>query len=317
VFFFILLLRCLHSHAFLQFLNPFSYPQFNSILPSFISSRVSNSSMITTIHQTVMNESDHHKARYREFESRLPSKLYLFRAKKPKASMQPTVVEELRELVRKYCGFDANNWDFLGKEDEDIMVWRLKRNLLDNMEAEKWPCVKATAVINVPCDELGEYLLDSSYAPLFNKYCSQKSDIDIINNATKITWNRTKAPFNIKPFDFCTIVHCYKNTSDSSIYIVSKATQHAKVPIHKDYVRSETLFGLNILSPSGGDGSKTALTTFSHVKYTGTPPLFAWKNGFSGTVSYLKHLKEVAVSLHERLMQREDEEEQQHFEAAE
>ncbi len=304
----ILLLLCAVAafHTLCCHALPRWYPYLSSplkrFLPKFLTNGVLSNAIVSSFRDTEEAESSESSFRWRN----LLSRIYRFTSglnstqQNDLAVIELSTVDQLLLSMRKYCGYDPiDHWDLLGKED-NITVWRLKRSLLDNPESEKWPCVKCTTTIDLPNDVLGNYLIDPSNAPLLNRYCLEKLDVHHIDKNTKITWNKTKAPFNIKPFDFCTIVHCHKDCSKNIIYIISKGVIHEKVPIHKDFVRADTIFGLNILQQSPIDRRKTEFTSISHVKYTGTPPVFAWKNGFSGTISYIKYLKETCAQLYSK-----------------
>ena len=34
--------------------------------------------------------------------------------------------------------------------------------------------------------------------------------METLSTRTKYVWNRTKIPFSVKPFDYCTLMHCYE-----------------------------------------------------------------------------------------------------------
>ena len=61
--------------------------------------------------------------------------------------------------------------DFLGEED-GIRVWRclIPPGVDAPQGADRWPCLKAVAVVDAPPEALADLLLDSDRAHVTNKY---------------------------------------------------------------------------------------------------------------------------------------------------
>jgi hypothetical protein len=205
------------------------------------------------------------------------------------------IIAELLDTTKKYLACGADEWELLGQED-DIRVWKVKSPIPKNVENSRWPCITSITTIDLPIDKLCQVVMDSSQVPLYNKYSGGRDDVVTFGNNTKIVWNRTKIPFAIKPYDFCTLMHM--EVAKSSTYIVSKAVQCPDVPPHPDYSRSEVIFGLNILTPLKDDNSKTEFMTISHVRYKGIHPFLAWRSALQGSLTYFKSLKEAIRAQH-------------------
>ncbi len=227
------------------------------------------------------------------------------------------LIEDTQRIVSKYLSINPMEYFEYYGHDEDIIVWRLKKSVIDNNEHNKWPCIKSFTTIDLPTEQLKDLLLDSNRVTDYNRYSGGRNDIEILSSNTKIVWNKSKIPYAIKPYDFSTLIHTYQlpitstatSSSSSSLFpllqshshskhpiivILSTAVKHEKIPVHKDFARSEVFFAMNILSPNHLNSSRTDFTTISHVKYAGTLPLLVWRSGAQGTIQYLRSLKEAA-----------------------
>lgn len=242
-------------------------------------------------YRETMKDIQEKQTKFQAFEDKMQSSLFPSKSITChiEKSEYDVLIEEALALARSYQ--DIENWDYLG-HDQDIIVWRNdKVQCLSNKEHSRWPCFKSFTTINVPIESLTELLLDSNKVHLFNQYSAGRSDVEIISPLSKIVWNRTKVPLAMKPYDFCSLIHVFKDKNNERTLIISKGTNHIKAPLTKDFSRSEIIFSMNILTPSKSDKSKTDFTTINHVRYAGTMPYLASKTGFQGTVNYLKQLK--------------------------
>jgi hypothetical protein len=107
-----------------------------------------------------------------------------------------------------YLSKDGDDlWDLVGEED-GIKVWRCNAILSMDKSSHKWPCVKATTIIDAPAKELMNLLMDSTQSKRTNRYSAGRDDVLVCSDRTKIVWNRTRIPFSIRPYDFCNIIHC-------------------------------------------------------------------------------------------------------------
>ena len=205
-------------------------------------------------------------------------------------------ISETIKSANKYLSPEAL-WDFQGIEN-DVSVWKLNpKSIPLRQEDRQWPCVKSSTIIKIDAKSLVEYLMDSTKVTEYNKYCAGRADIEKISKRSKIVWNRTCIPLAIKSYDFCTLMHYYVKPPINEIVLVSKGVQHPSVPISRDYSRSESIMGLNILrsipaNNKRGTGSFTEITCISHVKYGGTLPYIIHKSLFRGATKYLYNLKE-------------------------
>jgi hypothetical protein len=120
------------------------------------------------------------------------------------------LINECVDISLKYLSKDYDiHWAFVG-ELEGIFVWKCKAVLSDIKGANRWPCIKAKSVIDAPPAKVADLLYDSSRIHLTNKYSQGRTDVKKIGEKTKIVWNRTKIPFTVRPYDFCSLIHVVK-----------------------------------------------------------------------------------------------------------
>ncbi|RYH12578.1 hypothetical protein EON65_37895 [archaeon] len=254
---------------------------------------------ICQIYCYLINDSENSRREFRELEEK---SMHFVNTGFAKPTERPdglsTLIEEAISIASKYQSIHGSEyWDYLGHE-KDIVVWRLNKHVDQRRENMIWPCLKSHTTIDLPPEQLADLLMDSSKIQSLNKYSAGRTDVETISPSTKIVWNRTKIPYAIKPYDFCTLMHLMRDTDNSKcIVILSKSVVHDKVPESDDYSRSEIIFGMNVLMPCSSDHTKTDMTSINHVKYKGIPPFFVSRSALPGTVGYLKRLKEVAKSL--------------------
>lgn len=213
-------------------------------------------------------------------------------------SIYDAEVSDAIGFCQQYMEMGDEKWDFLGEQD-NVKVWRCKSPLKypTLQGSENWPCVKATAVIDASPRSLSGLLWDSSKVSLVNRYSSGRTDVDIVSPDTKIVWNRSRIPFTVRPFDFCSLMHRYEDPTDQSCVVVTRATQHEKVPRHKDHARSETLLGVSIIKPCVNEPRKCEVTSINHIRYGGIPPFLVNKYSFGPSINYHKQLNVVAKEL--------------------
>jgi len=211
-----------------------------------------------------------------------------------KDNIKPTLFD-LNDVVNIAYSYQSPNtiWDVLG-EDKGIKVWKARIPISKGLSkgAERWPCVKSSTIINASPEAIMKLLMDSSKVHMTNKYSAGRTDMLKIDDATKMVWARTKIPYSIKPYDFCTLMQVFK-LNNGGIMIISKGIEHELVPKHSDYCRSEIYFGVNFLYPLPDDPNRTDFTSISHVRYAGLHPYIASKTVYSATINYLRQLKDV------------------------
>eukprot|EP01041_Mallomonas_annulata_P013275 gene13275-28107_t len=181
------------------------------------------------------------------------------------------------------------SWDFMAEKD-GVKMWRTHKPLVDDRESARWPCTKACTLIDAPARTLENILLDSSRIRELNRYSAGREDVITLGPCTKIVWNRVKAPISYKPHDFCSVMHVHRS-SDGTVMVITKGVEHPLVPRNREHVRSEIIFGLNVLRPVLNDPSKTEFTAISHVKYSSLHPYIVSKGALQGTVNFIRSLK--------------------------
>eukprot|EP01034_Spumella_vulgaris_P027974 gene27974-34764_t len=146
-------------------------------------------------------------------------------------------------------------------------------------------------------ESLQELFMDSSKVHLLNKYSAGRVDIESIGTKSKIVWNKTKLPYAMKPYDFCSLMHCDVEPLSGHTMIVSQVVTRPTAPVTNEFARSEIILGVNILAPCGLNASQTELTSINHVRLANLPAYFARKSAFQGTVNYLTQLKAAVIKL--------------------
>jgi START domain len=188
-------------------------------------------------------------------------------------------------------------WEYLNK-DGDIEVWKAAgpKWPWGTDDDKRWNCLKGTVRIDASPKDLRRLLLDSEKAKLLNRYSLGRTDVDVINPHCKVVWTRSKLPYTLKPFDFCSIMYDFTDRK-GNVIIVSKAVEHSHLPPSPSFARSQIIFSLNVLSPVPNNPGATDYISIGHVKYSGIHPYLVARSGFAGTANYLKHLREVAPSV--------------------
>jgi hypothetical protein len=193
-------------------------------------------------------------------------------------------------------------WDTLG-EKAGVKVWKMKKDAMrfGSSDDRRWPCVKSSTIIDADPKTVLNFLMDSSQVKKYNQYSIGREDVEQLSKNTKIVWNKTRIPFSIKSFDFCTLMHHYehhgrdrdgKKTND--IIIVSKHIEHALVPLHKNFIRCENIIGLQVLRPIHNHQThkvQTEIVSISHVRNPIAHPILITANAFHGTFKYLDQLR--------------------------
>lgn len=138
-------------------------------------------------------------------------------SKKIKLSMDSEISNSISHTY-KYLALPDDQWELLGEED-NIKIWRCKSPIVNtnghhskkfSQLASKWPCIKSTTILDASPKAIKNLLMDSSKVTLVNKFSAGRTDILHIDENSKIVWNKTRMPYSHKPYDFCTLIHCYK-----------------------------------------------------------------------------------------------------------
>lgn len=102
------------------------------------------------------------------------------------------------------------SWSLLGSKSE-VDVW-----ICDNFPSTicttstRWPCIKATTVLDLPPKKVLQFLLDSSKSTMLNAYSEGRQDVLKVDDNSKLIWNRIKAPFSIRRYDFSVLMHSFQ-----------------------------------------------------------------------------------------------------------
>ena len=77
------------------------------------------------------------------------------------------VIDAAYDFASKYSSSVC--WDLIAEKD-GIKVWKALRPLADKHDAEKWPCTKASAIVDAPPSLVADLLLDSSRVHEYNRF---------------------------------------------------------------------------------------------------------------------------------------------------
>ena len=144
--------------------------------------------------------------------------------------------------------------------------------------------------MHAPADVIMELLVDSDRIAEYNKYSKGRTDIEHLGSHTKIVRNRTLPPLTKKAHEFCTIMHVIKK-DDGSQVMLTRFTEHAKVPRSSNYVRSEIILGVTEVRPHPSNPNYSQFTTVSQVKTAGVPLFVAEQFSVKGVVDFIKNLE--------------------------
>ena len=153
-----------------------------------------------------------------------------------------------------------------------------------------------------------ELLVDSDRVAEYNKYSKGRDDVEHLGPATKIVRNRTLPPMQKKTHEFCTIMHVIKR-EDGSQVMLTRFTDHPKVPRSSNFARSEIILGVTEVRPHPTNPNKAHFTTVSHVKSAGVPAFIADQFSVRGVVDFVHSLQN---ALHLNKQRRQENQQQQH-----
>eukprot|EP00903_Cladosiphon_okamuranus_P019594 g18021.t1 len=133
-----------------------------------------------------------------------------------------------------------------------------------SINAPRFACVKATAIISVPPEVVYLLFADNSRVSEYNEHCREVKDLEVLSQDSKITWAASGRMGPFKARDFCTLVH-FRTLSDGTLAQVSRPVEHPAAPRSSRYVRSEILLAGNFMRPVPGDPSRTEFLMVTHV----------------------------------------------------
>lgn len=131
----------------------------------------------------------------------------------------------------------------------------------------------------------------------YYRYSCGRTDIEILNSRCKVVWNRSRIPYTIKPFDFCTLIQYYRDPKTGMVLVISRAVDHPDLPIRSEYARSHIIFGLNALIPCTDNPDHTDYISINHMKYGGVYSAIVSSGAYQATVNYVTQLKTIAPTL--------------------
>jgi|MDSY01.1.fsa_nt_gb hypothetical protein len=179
-------------------------------------------------------------------------------------------------LKNMFQVIDSDGWQHVITSDgeDPVTVWKkiivpgtyLANDAANDEAAAKFACIKATAVISAPPQEVYKLFLDNSRVNEYNEHCAKLEDVEYLSKDTKIAWSATAAFANgiIKGRDFVTMVH-YREQPDGALIAVNRPATHPSRPQGSKYQRAEVLLAGNVIRPVKGQPDKTFLTLITHI----------------------------------------------------
>ena len=109
-----------------------------------------------------------------------------------------------------------------------------------------------------------------------------------LNNATQITYLRTKVQWPTSARDQVVLAHGHQG-ADGSILVYCKSVEHPDLPPEKGCVRADVKLAAYLMEPLGSDGAQTKLRAISYVDPKGYIPsrLLTYVNSVAVPVSLM------------------------------
>ena len=190
--------------------------------------------------------------------------------------------------VEGHRALGEEEWRPVSASKEDVKVW--KRAVAEGSYGREYPCLKLSTVLDAPAEAVMALLVDSERVAEYNKYSKGRHDVEHLGPATKIVRNRTLPPLQKKVHEFCTLMHVVRR-EDGAQMMLTRFTDHPKVPPSSNYARSEIILGVTEVRPHPTDPGKSVFTTVSHVKSAGVPPFIAEQFSARGLVDFVSSLQ--------------------------
>lgn len=169
---------------------------------------------------------------------------------------------------------DSGGWKHVVTVDGEhpATVWKktiqpgtyIPSDAADDGKAAKFSCIKATAIIEAPPQEVYKLFLDNVRVHEYNEHCAELEDVEHLSKDTKISWSATKPFGPVKGRDFLTVVH-HRKLPDGTRIVVNRPAIHPDRPSGKKFQRAEVLLAGNVMKPVKGHPRKTELTVITHV----------------------------------------------------
>jgi hypothetical protein len=105
-----------------------------------------------------------------------------------------------------------------------------KADLDDNSE---YPCMRCTAIIDAPIEDVSTYLSQESASADYNDLVVKYKDVEDISPNAKICWSQTPQILFLKPRDFVTLCH-HRWKRDGAEVIVNQSWEHEQFPATKE-----------------------------------------------------------------------------------
>ncbi len=171
---------------------------------------------------------------------------------------------------------------------DDVKLWR--RATSEGSYGREYPCLKLSTVLDAPAEAVMALLVDSERVAEYNKYSKGRHDVEHLGPHTKIVRNRSLPPLQKRVHEFCTIMHVVRR-EDGAQVMLTRFTDHPRVPRSSNYARSEIILGVTEVRPHPTDKGKAVFTTVSHVKSAGVPPFIAEQFSARGLLEYATQLQ--------------------------
>ena len=209
----------------------------------------------------------------------------------------PHVVETLFQMALNLADSHNKNNEWISwkktilpnASDVQVFLGSCCRTNADQYHGASLPMVKTRAILhNVSPKELAHFLMNSSKVHMYNKRSLGRRDvrhIPVSSGHAKIVESISQPPFPTSQ-PITSVTFMYARPLDNGAYlVVSRAVQKAG----QDKTKSEILLGINLLEPTGENG--TRMTSIMHIHAPAIPAVLAKRLGSYSAVQFVKDLR--------------------------
>eukprot|EP01017_Pseudomicrothorax_dubius_P048957 TRINITY_DN9021_c0_g1_i27.p1 TRINITY_DN9021_c0_g1~~TRINITY_DN9021_c0_g1_i27.p1 ORF type:complete len:457 (-),score=59.98 TRINITY_DN9021_c0_g1_i27:156-1526(-) len=156
-----------------------------------------------------------------------------------------------------------NNWEFKGEKSGVTCHLR--------MDSSRIAMVRGEGIINVPINELHDYLSNPKTLVEYNPSIEANDLIESVASGVKIIWQKLKSAMVVSARDLIILLYNLK-AEDGTFYILAQSTEYPERPPTKEAVRAILVIGAWILKRSEGNANKTRCIYIAKADLKGNVP---------------------------------------------
>lgn len=218
----------------------------------------------------------------------LSESMYLNLVGKKRAKLEYTAVtDKTLSLVLKLIDeTPADGWKLALTEND--------KNVYSKRIDGKYNCVKITATVDAAPRLIAALFEDNTRSSEYNSFFARGSDVEAIDESTKIVWTFSTPIWIMKPRDFCTLVHM-RQLKDGTYLFLQKAVDHPLCASRSPFVRGRIVIAANIISPVKGKPNQALCTMLSQVDPGGfAPAVIVNRLCTNGPIGFMQALQDTA-----------------------